>query len=104
MSARDVALCRPVRTAIGTFNGTLKDTPATELGAAAEWTHDRGLVRVGYDGSFFRNDNQTLVWDNPLRVTDSPTLGPVQGRESIWPNSNLNAASVSVRLEDLASW
>jgi acetyl-CoA C-acetyltransferase len=26
-------LCDPVRTAIGAFNGTLKDTPATELGA-----------------------------------------------------------------------
>jgi acetyl-CoA C-acetyltransferase len=34
MSARDVVLCHPVRTAIGTFNGTFKDTPAVELGAA----------------------------------------------------------------------
>ena len=30
----DVVLCHPVRTAIGTYNGTLKGTPATELGAA----------------------------------------------------------------------
>ena len=29
-----VLICHPVRTAIGTFGGTLKDTPATELGAA----------------------------------------------------------------------
>jgi acetyl-CoA C-acetyltransferase len=29
----DVVICSPVRTAIGAFNGTLKDTPATELGA-----------------------------------------------------------------------
>jgi acetyl-CoA C-acetyltransferase len=35
MSSRDVVLCHPVRTAIGTFNGTFKDTPAVELGAAA---------------------------------------------------------------------
>jgi hypothetical protein len=34
MSLPDVVLCHPVRTAIGTFNGTLKNTPATELGAA----------------------------------------------------------------------
>src|SRR2546429_2292045 len=34
MAARDVVLCHPVRTAIGTYNGTLKATPATELGAA----------------------------------------------------------------------
>src|SRR5439155_3523959 len=31
---REVVLCHPVRTAIGTYNGTLKSTPATELGAA----------------------------------------------------------------------
>src|ERR1700675_469866 len=34
MQAREVVLCHPVRTAIGTYNGTLKGTPATELGAA----------------------------------------------------------------------
>ncbi len=34
MALRDVVLCHPVRTAIGTYNGTLKATPATELGAA----------------------------------------------------------------------
>src|SRR6266700_1575195 len=33
MSSRDVVFSHPVRTAIGTFNGTLKDTPASELGA-----------------------------------------------------------------------
>jgi len=33
MSERDVVLSYPVRTAIGTFNGTLKDTSATDLGA-----------------------------------------------------------------------
>lgn len=34
MSSRNVVLCHPIRTAIGNFNGALKDTPATELGAA----------------------------------------------------------------------
>lgn len=34
MSKRDVVLCAPVRTAIGTYNGTLKAVPATMLGAA----------------------------------------------------------------------
>ncbi|MBN9423977.1 MAG: acetyl-CoA acetyltransferase [Candidatus Accumulibacter sp. 66-26] len=33
MSAIDVVLCNPVRTAIGTYAGSLKSTPATELGA-----------------------------------------------------------------------
>ncbi|MHB0953179.1 MAG: thiolase family protein [Allorhizobium sp.] len=31
---REVVVCFPVRTAIGTYNGSLKATPATELGAA----------------------------------------------------------------------
>jgi acetyl-CoA C-acetyltransferase len=33
MANRDVVLCSPVRTAIGTYGGTLKDTPAVDLGA-----------------------------------------------------------------------
>jgi MtrB/PioB family decaheme-associated outer membrane protein len=71
------------------------DTRTTELGTALEWANRRGSARLAYDGSFFRNENTTLVWDNPLRITDSPTAGPVQGRESIWPNSNLNSGSAS---------
>lgn len=34
MSQREVVLCSPVRSAIGTYNGSLKSTPAVELGAA----------------------------------------------------------------------
>ena len=34
MSQREVVLCSPVRTAIGTYNGSLKDVPAPTLGAA----------------------------------------------------------------------
>lgn len=34
MANREIVICSPVRTAIGTYGGTLKDTPATDLGAA----------------------------------------------------------------------
>src|SRR5258706_2015604 len=34
MPSREVVMCHPVRTAIGTYTGTLTGTPATELGAA----------------------------------------------------------------------
>src|SRR5512147_1128398 len=34
MSNREVVLCHAVRAAIGTYNGSLKSTPATSLGAA----------------------------------------------------------------------
>ena len=57
------------------------DTRTTDVGVAAEWNKGRGLVRVGYDGSFFSNNIPTLVWDNPLRSTDSPTSGPARGRD-----------------------
>ncbi|TKD32961.1 hypothetical protein [Azotobacter chroococcum] len=35
MSKIDVVLCNPVRTAIGTFDGALKNVPAPDLGATA---------------------------------------------------------------------
>lgn len=34
MQKIDVVLCHPVRTAIGTYDGSLKDVPAPDLGAA----------------------------------------------------------------------
>ena len=71
------------------------DTRTTELGTAVEWTGRRGLARLGYDGSFFRNNIATLTWDNPLRITDSATAGPLQGRMALWPNSNMNTASAT---------
>ena len=70
-------------------------TRTTDLGLGIEWANRRGSARLGYDGSFFRNDISTLVWDNPLRLTDSPTAGPLQGRMSLWPDSNLNAVSAT---------
>ncbi len=35
MAGREVVICSPVRTAIGTYGGTLKDLPAADLGAVA---------------------------------------------------------------------
>src|SRR4029077_9207941 len=46
-------------------------------------------------GSFFRNKNTTLTWDNPGRVTDSPTAGPVQGRMALCPNTEMNTVSAA---------
>jgi MtrB/PioB family decaheme-associated outer membrane protein len=70
------------------------DHSTTEFGAGAEWTNNRTLVRVAYDGSIFQNDVDTLVWDNPLVGIDAPTGGAAQGRMAIWPGSSLHSASV----------
>ena len=46
MADREIAVCNPVRTAIGTYGGSLKATPTTELGAAAV---REALRRAGLD-------------------------------------------------------
>jgi MtrB/PioB family decaheme-associated outer membrane protein len=71
------------------------DTRTTDVGVAAEWSGGRGDLRIGYDGSFFRDNIGTLIWDNPLRFTDSPSAGPARGRMALWPNNDLNYGSVS---------
>jgi MtrB/PioB family decaheme-associated outer membrane protein len=71
------------------------DHRTTDFGTNLEYANDRGYARFGYDGSFFRNDVTTLVWDNPSRVTDSPTAGPAQGRMALWPNTEMNTVSAA---------
>jgi MtrB/PioB family decaheme-associated outer membrane protein len=70
------------------------DTGTTDLGAGLEWANDRATVRLGYDGSFFRNDVTALVWDNPFVAADTATAGSSRGRMALWPDSDLNSGSV----------
>jgi acetyl-CoA C-acetyltransferase len=46
MPQSEVVLCHPVRTAIGSYNGSLKGIPATDLGAAVV---RETLARSGLD-------------------------------------------------------
>ena len=56
------------------------DHRTTDVTGQVQWSNERGTVRAGYDGSFFSNNVQTLVWDNPLRVDGRvPRVGPVAG-------------------------
>jgi MtrB/PioB family decaheme-associated outer membrane protein len=71
------------------------DHRTTDLGTSLEFSNSRGYARLAYDGSFFRNNVTTLVFDNPGRVSDSPTAGPVQGRMALWPNTDMNTVSAS---------
>src|SRR5690349_21053873 len=61
MHTQDVVLCQPVRTAIGTYNGSLKTVPATELGATAI---RETLSRANLDGA--RID--TVVMGNVIQA------------------------------------
>jgi MtrB/PioB family decaheme-associated outer membrane protein len=65
------------------------DTRTTDFQSMLEWTHPRGLLRVGWDGSTFHNNNPTVVWDNPLRYGPDISGTPSQGRMSLWPDNSL---------------
>jgi MtrB/PioB family decaheme-associated outer membrane protein len=73
-----------------------------DLRAAAEWSNERGMARLAYDGSWFDNSAETLIWDNPLRFTDqthasaySAGNASSQGRMALWPDSTAHTVSAS---------
>jgi acetyl-CoA C-acetyltransferase len=69
MTTRQVVLCHPVRTAIGTYGGSLKDMPAPELGAAAirETLKRSGLAADKIQTLVMGNVIQAGVKMNPAR-------------------------------------
>lgn len=76
------------------------DRRSNDVSAAAEWSNRRGMIRFAYDGSWFDNHTDTLVWDNPFRATDitsanaySTGLGSSQGRMALWPDSTAHTVS-----------
>jgi MtrB/PioB family decaheme-associated outer membrane protein len=78
------------------------DWRTTDLNTAVEWGNGQGLLRLAYDGSWFRNGVQTLVWDNPIKFTDSTYAtayvagdGTSQGRMALWPSSTVHTVSAS---------
>jgi acetyl-CoA C-acetyltransferase len=66
---RDIVLCHPVRTAIGGFNGALRDVPATTLGATViRAVMDRaGLAADAIDGVVMGQVVQAGAGMNPAR-------------------------------------
>ena len=65
-----------------------------DFGLGAEWSNQRKMLRVAYDGSWFTNNDDTLVWDSPLRLDDSSSA-PGRGRMSLWPTNQANTFSVA---------
>jgi hypothetical protein len=104
------------------FNNTVElpqpiDQRTNDVSVGASWANPKGMVRVGWDGSWFNNSNQVLVWDNPIRLTDftngstvfncpstgasgpwdcngySNGNGPAQGREALAPSNMMSVVS-----------
>jgi MtrB/PioB family decaheme-associated outer membrane protein len=66
-----------------------------DFGFGAEWSNQASMLRVAYDGSWFNNNDDTLVWDSPLRLDDSSSSGPGRGRMSLWPTNQAHTFSVA---------
>jgi len=77
------------------------DTRTTEFGASSQYGNDSAFLKLAFDGSFFRNNIQSLTWSNPFRASDSATAGPLNGRMALWPDTNQNTLSVSGALNNL---
>ncbi len=100
-----VSLLSTARKGEQPFAGTFGQNIAVELpapinhrtndvNAAAEWSNARGMAKLAYDGSWFNNSAETLVWDSPLTLTDSATAGS-QGRMPLWPDSTAHTVSAA---------
>lgn len=78
--SRDIVLCAPVRTAVGTYGGSLKDVPATDLGAIAvrESLSRAGLAGEQVDSVVLGNVIQAGNRMNPARQAAVNAGIPVQ--------------------------
>ena len=70
------------------------DRRNNDVNAAAEWSNDRAMGRFAYDGSWFNNHIDRLIFDNPLRATDAAGL-PSQGQQAQWPDSTAHTVSAA---------
>src|SRR6185369_15567982 len=71
------------------------DDRTTDLRTRLEWANQRGLLAVGYDASWYDQHNAAFTFDNPQRVSDSPTAGPSLGRAALMPTNSVNTFNVS---------
>ena len=65
------------------------DNRTTDIKTGVEWANRRGMVKIGWDGSWFDNAIQTVIWDNPLRATDASGQ-PSQGLMPVMPSNTLH--------------
>jgi hypothetical protein len=78
------------------------DQRTQDVTTAAEWSTAGATIRVGYDGSWFDNRVEALIWDNPLRFTDQVLASGYvtgdassQGRMALAPDSSSHTVSAS---------
>ena len=70
------------------------DSRTNDFTVGTEWTNGRNMVRLAYNGSWFDNLDDPLIWDSPLRVDDS-TSAPGRGRMALWPSNSAQTVSAA---------
>jgi putative beta-barrel porin MtrB/PioB len=88
------------------------DQRTNDATIGVSWRNPTSMLRVGWDGSWFHNQNETLTWDNPIQISDftngllppngpydpsgySNGNGPAQGREALAPSNLMNVFSAT---------
>ncbi len=88
------------------------DERTNDLSLGTTWANSRAMFRLGWNGSWYNNQFQSLTWDNPIRVTNfnngllppqgpyDPSAyvngnGPAQGREALAPDNTMNVVSAT---------
>jgi MtrB/PioB family decaheme-associated outer membrane protein len=65
-----------------------------DMDVGIEWASARAMIRAAYDASWFDNQDDTLVWDNPLQLTDT-IAAPGHGRMALWPSNSRQTISTA---------
>jgi MtrB/PioB family decaheme-associated outer membrane protein len=68
----------------------------TDVKAAIEFANAKGLLSVGYNGSWYNNQINAYRFDNPLRYTDI-VGGPSLGQMSTWPSNDMQTVNLNGR-------
>jgi MtrB/PioB family decaheme-associated outer membrane protein len=72
------------------------DDRTTDVKAGIEFANAKGLVSIGYDGSWYDNQLSAYRFDNPLRYTDIVGT-PSVGQMSTWASNNLQTVNLNGR-------
>ena len=75
--------------------GVPVDDRTTDLKTNVEWANKQGLLSVGWYGSWYNQSNPAFRFDNPLRVSDSASAGPVTGQAALMPSNSFNTFNVN---------
>jgi MtrB/PioB family decaheme-associated outer membrane protein len=106
----DVRGSRRQRQGTKAYGGSFGFSNAVEITEPIHQTISQGEARLSYvhrrvtlealgGVDAFENDVDALVFDNPRRYTDSPTLGSSQGRTDLYPDNNTIRGSLKAGIQ-----